>query len=130
MYLPQPTSAAGRWMLHDYRYRVKSSTPAVGGQAQIEFEQVPQDELWLINRVVVQCTAPSTDQAVAHLYLDTTEDRQALDGTRVGNFDVADMASPIQLPGASRLIVKWKGGTDGWIATCRLQLVVLRRRST
>ncbi len=127
VWLPQETSPGRRWVLHDYRHRVKSTDPAAAGVAELEYEQVPQDELWLVDRVVVQST--SSAATVAHLYLDTIDDRHVIDGTRVGNFDVADMASPIQLLGSTVLRVRWLGADDGAVGTCRIQLVVLRQVS-
>jgi hypothetical protein len=125
MYLPTSSSSAARWALHDYRQRVISSAPAAGDVCQVEFEQVPLDELWLIERTVVQCT--STGATVAHLYQDVVDDLRVLDGTRVGNFDVADNASPLLLPSGSTLLVEWKGADDGAIGTALVQYVVLKR---
>lgn len=127
VYLPQDTSPGRRWVLHDYRHRVISTPPAADGVTELEFEQVPQDELWLVDRVIVQST--SSAATVAHLYLDAIDDRHVLDGTRVGNFDVADNNSPIQLLGSSVLRVRWQGADDGAVGTCRIQLVVLRQVS-
>jgi hypothetical protein len=125
MTLQLPVALGPAWSLVDLRHRVLKTKAAAGGYAVAELEQVPQDERWLIDRVVVQCD--STTPTVAFLYLNELEDRGVLDGTRVGNFDVADQTRPILLDGGGRLLVRWAGASNGAIGTVRLQLSILRQ---
>ncbi|KAB2809305.1 hypothetical protein F9L07_19895 [Pimelobacter simplex] len=122
-----PVAFGPSWFLHEFRSDFLTTAPAAGGLATAELRQVPQDERWLLDRVVVQCT--STTQTVAFLYLNETEDRGVLDGTRVGNFDVADQSQPILLEGGARLIVQWRGASNGAIGHARLQLRILKQAS-
>lgn len=121
-----PIAIAPGWNLHDFRQPVLT-TPAAGGTglATTELPQVPQDERWLLDRVVVQCT--SSTPTAAFLYVNEAEDRACLDGTRVGNFDVADNAQPIVLEGGTRLLIQWKGASIGARGTARLQLRILKQ---
>ena len=60
-------------------------------------------------------------------YVDLVEPTRALDGTRSGNFDVADEAAPIQLPGASTLFCQWTGADPGAIAHLNVQATIMKR---
>lgn len=120
-----PVAFGPSWSLHEFRSDFLTTKPAAGGRARVELRQVPQDERWLVDRVVVLCD--STTPTVAFLYLNDTEDRGVLDGTRVGNFDVADMSQPILLEGGTRLIVQWTGASNGAIGSARLQLRILKQ---
>jgi hypothetical protein len=105
---------------------VLTTPAAAGGLATVELAQVPHDERWLLDRAVVQCD--STTPTVAFLYLNDIEDRGVLDGTRVGNFDVADNTQPILLDGGGVLKVQWQGASNGAKGTARLQLRILKQR--
>jgi hypothetical protein len=118
-------STPAKWSLWDYRQLVATSKAAAGGIADAVLTQVPQDELWLLDRVVVVCTSSSTTSAF--LYLNTADDRNVLDGTQVGNFDVADQSSPIQLPGGSTLLCRWAGASNGAVGTIRAQVTVMKQ---
>lgn len=123
--LPIQLAPAAAWLIQDYRRTVVTSSPAAGGIAQAQLPQVPQDELWLVERIVVRCTSAAT--TAARLYLDQITDANILDGSRSGNFDVADQGSPIQVPGGSVLLCQWTGADNGAIATLRVQIVVLKQ---
>lgn len=123
-----PSAYAPNWYLHDFRQAVIYSQPAAGGLATAMLAQVPHAELWLLDRIVVQ--SDSATATAAFLYLDQVDDRNVLDGTRVGNFDVADQSQPIQLPGSSRLLVQWQGASNGAVGTARVQLRLLRQAAS
>lgn len=125
--LPQPRLGSP-WFVHDFRQVYVKSQAAAGGLATTQLEQVPERELWIVQRAVVQCT--SATKTEARLYLDSIDASRILDGTRAGNFDVADEASGIQIPGGSILLCQWSGAADGAIGTMRAQLMILRRRDT
>lgn len=124
--LPTALVPASPWGVYDFRRLTAKSGAASGGVAQAELLQVPQDELWLLERAVVHCTSTAT--TAARLYLDTVAPTAMLDGSRSGNFDVADNGAPIQVPGGSVLICQWTGADDGAIGTLRVQVTVLKRR--
>lgn len=123
-----PTAYAPNWYLHDFRQQVIYSQPAAGGLATASLPEVPYDELWLLDRIVVQ--SDSASATAAFLYLDQVDDRNVLDGTRVGNFDVADQAQPIQIPGSSRLLVQWQGASNGAVGIARVQLRLMRQATS
>ncbi|MFT3873439.1 MAG: hypothetical protein QM714_12480 [Nocardioides sp.] len=75
---------------------------------------------------MVHCT--SSNQTAARLYLDSIAPAGVLDGSRAGNFDVADQGSPIQVPGGSVLICQWTGADNNAVGTMRVQYVVLKQR--
>ncbi len=123
--LPIPSSAALAWRLHDYKQLAAESQPAVAGVMRAELPQLPQDELWLVHRIVVQ--SDSSTPTEARVYLDRPDPQRLVDGTRAGNFDVADMASPIQVPGSSVLICEWTGASVGATGAMHVQAIVLTR---
>ena len=126
LYLPTAVGAAVPWTLYDFLQRQLKSDPAdADGVITLELPQIAQDELWLIDRLVVQCDSVAATEA--RLYVDLVEPTRILDGTRSGNFDVADEAAPIQLPGASTLICQWTGADPGSVAHLRLQATVMKR---
>lgn len=121
-----PSSNGTSWYVHDYRQSYLTSAPASAeGVCQVELPQVPQDELWFIERLVVSSDSELRTQA--RLYLDAIEPARMLDGTRSGNFDVADQASPILIPGASLLLCQWTGATPDARGTLRAQLTILKQ---
>ena len=126
LYLPTAVGAAVPWTLYDFVQRRLQSDPAgADGVITVELPQTAQDELWLIDRLVVQCTSSAATEA--RLYVDLVEATRALDGTRSGNFDVADEAAPIQLPGASTLFCQWTGADPGAIAHLNVQATIMKR---
>lgn len=123
--LPYQLPAAGQWELVDYGRAQLVSGPAAGGKCRVEFEQVPPGELWLVDRIVVSCT--SAVQTTALIYEDVEQPGRLRDGTPTGNLDTGDMASPLQVPSGSGLIVVWLNATAGAIGTAYLQWSVLRQ---
>lgn len=128
--LPHAVSAGTRWKLHDYKQLGVSATRAAGiGAAKppllrCELPQLPHDELWLVHRMVVQTDSPTPTSA--RVYLNVTDPATLVDGTRAGNFDVADQASPIQVPGGSILICEWEDAEIGTTGSFNVQAVVLK----
>jgi hypothetical protein len=89
---------------------------------------VPQDEIWMVERAVVKCN--STTATAAFFYVNDVDDRNYLDGTRVGNFDVCDNASPLMLRGGDRFLCQWSGASAGAIGWARLQLRILKQAAS
>ena len=127
MNLPQSSGSATQWALLEFRQKRASSTPAADGTCQLDFGQVEPDELWLVQRVVVSNT--SSTPTICYLYETEVSDGRVLDGTRVGNFNVADNNSPIQVQGGETLVVRWLGASAGAVGTARVQLMVLKREA-
>lgn len=123
--LPEPGNPSDQWVLGDYRQTPAISSPAVAGVATVAFGPVPDDELWLLDRITVSCT--SSTVTVCTLYLDVIDPQHALDYTPAGNYDIADEASPIQIPATSQLLVVWTGASNGARASARTQMRILRR---
>lgn len=127
MRLPEHVFTAAAWRLHDFQQSYLTSKPATAaGLCRVELPTVPQDEVWLIDRMVV--STDSTTDTVAFFYLDAVDPTRGIDGTWWGNFDVADYASPIQLPGGVTLLCEWTGASVGTVGTLRVQYQLLRRQ--
>ncbi len=126
MFLPTSLSPAAAWAVHDFGQRSLTSAPAdATGRCQTHLGPVPQDELWRIDRMVVSSDG-STDTTVG-IYLDTVDPVRAIDGTEVGNFDVADLAAAIQLHGGTAMVCGWSGASLGAVGTLHVQWQILRR---
>lgn len=125
MYLPVQTSAATRWHVWDYVTReVRSSLPAAGGICSALLPAVPDNELWFLDRLLVQCDSASA--TVAYVYLDQAADENVIDGTFSGNFDVADYAAPHAIERTRQLLVQWQGAAVGAVGRFRAQYTVMR----
>lgn len=126
MILPVQTPSSSRWQVQDYDTASSTSAPAsAAGRAEVTFTQVPDGELWMIERIVVITTSAAA--TTAEIYNTSERDDRLREFTPNGNADVADMASPMQLRSGEQLLVVWSGATAGAIATCNLQYTVLRR---
>lgn len=125
MRLPRQIDSAAAWQLHDFAQRALTTKPAAAGVCAVALGPVPQDELWLIDRMVVSNDSPTP--TIAGIYLDSVDPARAIDGTLEGNFDVADLASAIQLPGGTALMCQWEGASDGATGTLRVQWQIMRK---
>lgn len=126
MLLPTSTSAASQWAVWDYGARTLQSPAAAGGFALVEFPAVPDNELWLIDRMVVQLTPAAGKKA--ELYIDNADDPgQLIDASYIGDLDIGDFASPHLLQATQRLLVKWPGAVNGAFARARMQYTILRK---
>ncbi|MCW2754665.1 MAG: hypothetical protein JWQ32_2076 [Marmoricola sp.] len=127
--LPVPSSPSDQWVLNDYKQVVGTSPAApASGITQLTFGPVPDNQMWLLDRITVSCNSAAVTTCT--LYLDIASDPlHALDYTPSGNYDVADEAAAIQIPTNSSLIVQWTGATPGAVGNARAQLRVLLRNS-
>lgn len=126
MILPVQTPSSSRWQVQDYDQASGTSAPAdATGRAEVDFAQVPDGELWMLERVVVSTTSAAA--STVKLYNSTEAPRALREFTPNGNADVADMASPMHLRSGEQLLAIWSGMTAGAIATCNIQYTVLRR---
>lgn len=125
MQLPQQ-SAPANWAVWDYDKRpARSATGAAGGTCQAQLPAVPDNELWFVDRLVVECD--STTSTVAKVYSSTIDSDGIEDGTLTGNFDVADNAAPILLKPTEQLTVVWTGASNGAIGKFRAQVTIMRK---
>lgn len=115
--LPQGLPAASGWQLVDWLDRDWTSTPAASGVLTIETPQLPDTELWLIDRLVVSCT--STSDTAARIYNSSTARLRS--GSRAGNFDEADYPGGLLLRPSSWLLAQWTGCSLGAVATLAVQ---------
>jgi hypothetical protein len=128
MTIPLPTAlpSTSSWAVVDWLDRSYVSSPAgADGVATITLDQLATDERWQLTHMVASCT--STADTQMRLYLDSTADGSLRDGTRVGNFDVADWPQGLWVPPGRSLLARWTGCTAGAVATLTLQASVLRR---
>jgi hypothetical protein len=123
--LPVALPSASSWTLIDYVSVQRRSAPAAGGFAQLEFDQLDQTEMWLIDHAVVKCD--STTPTDLRWYAGAVADLALLDGSSAGNFDVADWNAGLQIQPASSLVVRWSGASAGAIGVVTLQARVMRR---
>jgi hypothetical protein len=121
----QELTTAGSWGLADFGQASKSDVAGVDGSIEVSFDQVPDGELWLVDRMVVSCDSAARTRAL--VYAGVVDVRALRDGTESGNFDVADMASPIQLRTGDQLVVAWSSATPGAAGVAFAQWTVLRR---
>lgn len=121
----QVVGSAGGWRLADYVSITGSSDPAADGVALVELPQLDPNELWLIDHAVVACDSLSATSV--RWYADGVDPLRLLDGSAVGNFDVADWPTGLQLRPSSSLLVLWTGASDGAIGTVTVQARSLRR---
>jgi hypothetical protein len=127
--LPTSVSAAGGWQLADWTDPVRTSGAAAGGTMQVEFPQLDVEELWLIDRAVIQCT--STTDTKLRLYASNAGAPGLLSGSdsdaSTGNFDEAEYPQGLLLRPGQLLLAVWTGASDGARGTIRLQARVYRR---
>lgn len=123
--LPVASPTATSWQLRDYVSLQQRSAAAVGGFAQLEFDQLDQTEMWLIDHAVVSCN--SSTPTTVRWYAGSVVDLALLDGSSAGNFDVADWNAGLVIQPTSALVVRWSGASAGAIGTVTLQARVLRR---
>jgi hypothetical protein len=115
--LPQGLPAAGGWQLVDWIDRDWKSTAAIGATVTIETPQLPDTEMWLIDRLVVSST--STSDTAARVYNSGTDRLRS--GSRAGNFDEADYPGGLLLRPSSWLTVQWSGCSLGAVAALAVQ---------
>jgi hypothetical protein len=118
-------NAAG-WVLTDFvDSRPQTSSPATGGTCQIAFEQLPNDQRWLVDHAAVSCT--STTPTRLTWYDSTASPSYMLDFTDEGNLDVGEWANGLHVAPGRSLLAVWTGCSAGAVATVNLQARVLVR---
>lgn len=123
--LPVQLPVASSWALTEYRTRSVSANADASGVAQVDFGQLRDDEVWLIDHAVVICSSSTPTQL--RWYTGSVSPYNLVDGSSAGDFDVADWNAGLQIPTSSTLIAQWTGCTPGALAVCSIQFRVLRR---
>jgi hypothetical protein len=123
--LPASLPTTSGWQLVDYRDVTGEAVADAAGVARIELEQLPGDEMWLVDHAVAACSSATPTEM--RLYAGVVADRLLLDGTSRGNFDVADWPGGLRVSPVTSVISRWTGATPGATATIRLQVRVLRK---
>lgn len=121
-------SAAGGVSLSviDYRTRYLTTAPAgASGTIGVTFDPVPPGYFWLLQRFTVLCTSSTKTRAM--VYAGDPAAQNLLDGTEVGNLDIADEQSPILLDSNTALTVQWTGASAGAVGTVRVQYQLVQR---
>jgi hypothetical protein len=91
-----------------------------GGIATIELATVPPDQqLWLVERVVVGSTSVNPTQFA--LYRNAVDLANRVEFTDGGNGNVADEAQAIRFQPADLIIAQWTGATPAARCTISLQ---------
>jgi hypothetical protein len=126
--IPMTTAAAG-WQFVDWRPIKAKSQPVVvtgpyAGTATITVP-VPDDELWLIDRAVIQCTSPN--KTTLRLYDSAVDPLQLLGGSSFGTFDEGEWNGGLLLRPSSTLLAVWSECQAGAVATIRAQTRIFRR---
>lgn len=124
MYLPTQAAALSKWSVWDYQERTRFTPAAAGGLAAVDIYQTPENELWLIDRIVISCT--STAETEFWLYKTQIAESNKLDGTDLGNLNVADENAPIVVQPNTLLIAQWENASAGAVGTIALQYTIMR----
>jgi hypothetical protein len=124
--LPRSLPAVTGWQLVNWRDLVKKSAPApASGIITVELDPVPPDELWLLDRMVVQCT--STKTTTAKVYSGTVDPAALIEATLAGNLNAGDWPGGLLLRSMTSLIVQWTGASTGAVAILTGQARIMRR---
>jgi hypothetical protein len=128
MYLPQQLGPASTWSVTDFGRKWVTTPAAANSKAMAKVATVPQDELWLIDYVRVSASPVPVIQDVRAYVCHDTEDWDVM-GTATGQYDVADMNSPIQAPGGTDILLVWQDMPNGTIGRGYVQWTVMRQGS-
>jgi hypothetical protein len=136
------------WTLIDYNVTRLSSKPcvlgsleSVVGEVQITFDPVPVNQLWRIERLSYTCLNPSGSKPkltvydlpvnppgtgtvsglVVPNYTAIPAGIVPVTGSRDGDFDSGDFASPITIIGGASLVLAWEYVEVGVVANARCQ---------
>ncbi len=115
-----PSGGAAGWQLVDYRELQRSAAATSSGVVTIELDQLPNDEMWLVDRLVAYCT--SSTASTMRLYLNSVSAVNFRDGTASGNFDVSEYPRGLLVRPASGLVAQWTGCSAGAVGTITLQV--------
>lgn len=115
-------------MVWDYGRKRLMATAGADGVALISVPPVPDNELWFVDRMVAQCKSSTKTEAL--IYAGDVTDANIIDGSRSGNLDFADLATPHLIPGTVQMQAQWTGASVGAVARLYVQYTVLRRQDS
>lgn len=132
MLVPEiPAGNSGRFALVDWRTEdVSGAAPAgTAGTIQATGDKVPDDEWWLVERLIVQCT--STTDTNLDLYIGGVAPQYERDWTPQGgstaNKGVAEYPRGMLIEPSTELIIVWSGASSGATARYNAQIQVYKR---
>jgi hypothetical protein len=125
--LPYQLPVTSGWALADWLDRTYNGVADATGVALISLPQLPDNERWQLTHMVAGCNSAGTTSM--RLYLDTVANGALRDGTRNGNFDVADWPMGLMVPPATSLLARWTGCSSGDAVFLTVQANILRRVS-
>jgi hypothetical protein len=123
--LPTYAAPASSWAMVDFLRVVLRTEPAAAGSASVDFGQLDDSELWLIDHAVVSST--STSATVFRMYEAVKDPTRLLSGSDRGNFDEADYPAGLQLHPGTSLLAVWDGASTGSRGTLSIQGRIMRR---
>lgn len=123
---PRPLPWAQQLVVVDYQRTHGQSSPAAGGTCSVELGPVPQDETWLVDRMIVLCDSAADTEA--RVYVGSVRDTAFVDGSLTGNLDVADESQPVLVDAGEPLTCVWSGAADGAVGTFAIQYRLVERR--
>jgi hypothetical protein len=123
--IPRPiTTGYPEQVLLDQKSVTIQTRPAAAGVCTATFAQVDAGRLWLVDRLVVNCS--STTPTKAYVYDDSTPSTPALlGGTNSGNFDYDDTQNPYLIAAGKTLTVQWTGASAAAVGVVRIQYRLL-----
>jgi hypothetical protein len=122
--LPYAVPAASSWQVRSWRYLQESATVGADGTARIDFDQLPGDVMWLVERATSSCSGA----AGSELRLYQGEPAGALlSGTSRGSFDEADYPLGMLVEPSTWLAAVWTGAEVGATAKLRIQVRELQQ---
>lgn len=81
-------------------------------------------ERWTVTRISLQCT--SVLQTECRIYRNVISTLTMLFDSQGGNSDVASGDPPLEIPMSGRIVIEWRGGTPGAVATAVLEGKLIR----
>jgi hypothetical protein len=111
-------------VLLDYVVKRQQSKPSAvaAGVVTITFAQVPADQRWRVDGMVVRCPNASGASVLCQVYdLPVGPNVVPIEKTRSGTLDVADQSSPLTIPAGGQLTFVFSNVDLGVIAYVRIQ---------
>jgi hypothetical protein len=122
--LPHQLPGGGiNWRYVQTTRQALTTPAAANGICQVSLGQVPDGEMWLVQRMSVQNTAVGV---VFVAYFGAIDPRQVADSTNAGDGDVADEHQPIVLNAGDELLCVWALCPNGAIGSINVQYQLFR----
>lgn len=112
------------WQYLQTAYDALTTPAAAGGVAEVDLEQVPAGQMWLIRRMAVSCTSSGVTFTA---YRNQAAPPNIVDATDAGVGDVADETQPIVLNESDVLLCVWSGCPDAAVGSISVMRDVYKR---